>query len=115
MANRRTALAVLFVCAAPLAVSTPPATAQDANPLAGVRMFVDHDSASWHQWRAYRRTGKRRKAELVWKIAREPKEGRMGGRFTRPHFRHKLRRLIRAARRQGSVPVFTVLRAESTG
>jgi len=73
MANRRTALAVLFVCAAPLAVSTPPATAQDANPLAGVRMFVDHDSASWHQWRAYRRTGKRRKAELVWKIAREPK------------------------------------------
>ena len=114
MANRRTALAVLLVCAAALAVSTPPATAQDANPLAGVRMFVDHDSASWHQWRAYRRAGKRHKAALIWKIAREPKAVWVG-RFTRPHFRHKVRRLIRAARRQGSVPVFTVLRAQSTG
>src|SRR5215210_2645118 len=115
MPKRRTALAVLLVvCAAALAVNTPPATAQGANPLAGARLFVDHDSPSWHQWRTYRRAGARHRAALVWKIAREPKALWLG-RFTRPHFKHKVRRLIRAARRQGAVPVFTVMRAESRG
>ena len=74
-------------------MSTPPATAQGGNPLAGVPLFVDHDSPSWHQWRAYRRSGQRHKAALVWKIAREPKALWLG-RFTRPNFRHKVRRLI---------------------
>lgn len=105
---------MLLVLAAALAVSSPPARAQGANPLAGVRLFVDHDSPSWHQWRAYRRAGKRHQAALVWKIAREPKALWLG-RFTRPHFNHKVRRLIQAARHQGSVPVFTVMRAESRG
>jgi len=114
MPTRCFALAALLACAAALAVSTPPATAQGGNPLAGARLFVDHDSPSWHQWRAYRRAGLRHRAALVWKIAREPK-ARWLGRFTRPHFRHKVRRLIHAARRQGSVPVFTVMRAESRG
>jgi endoglucanase len=91
-----------------------PAQSSDSNPLAGVRLFVDHDSPSWHQWRAYRRAGKRHKAALIWRIAREPKALWLG-RFTRPHFKHKVRRLIRGARHQGSVPVFTVLRAQSTG
>jgi endoglucanase len=114
MAKRRTALAVLLVCAAALPASTQPATAQDANPLAGMRLFVDHDSPSWHQWRAYQRAGKRHKAALVWKIAREPKALWLG-RFTRPNFRVKVRRLLDAATSQGAVPVFTVLRAQSTG
>jgi endoglucanase len=114
MPNRRTALAALLALAAALAITAPSATAQGANPLAGVKLFVDHDSPSWHQWRAYRRAGKRHKAALVWKIAREPKALWLG-RFTRPHFKHKVQRLIRAARRQGSIPVFTVLRAQSTG
>jgi hypothetical protein len=73
MPIRRPALAALLACAAALATSPPPATAQAGNPLAGVPLFVDHDSPSWHQWRAYRRTGQRHKAALVWKIAREPK------------------------------------------
>ena len=114
MPKRTAVLAVLLVFTAALAVSTPRAAAQGANPLAGVRLFVDHDSPSWHQWRAYRRAGKRHSAALVWKIAREPKALWLG-RFTRPHFKHKVRRLIRAARRQGAVPVFTVMRAESRG
>ncbi len=114
MPKRSLALAALLACAAALTLSTPSATAQDANPLAGVRLFVDHDSPSWHQWRAYRRTGQRHRAALVWKIAREPKALWLG-RFTRPNFRHKVRRLIVAARRQGAVPVFTVMRAESRG
>jgi endoglucanase len=114
MPIRRLALAALLACAVALAVSTPPATAQGANPLAGVPLFVDHGSPSWHQWRVYRHRGQRHKAALVWKIAREPRALWLG-RFTRPHFRHKVRRLIRAAGRQGSVPVFTVMRAESRG
>jgi endoglucanase len=114
MPKRSLALAALLVCAAVLTFNSPPASAQGGSPLAGVRLFVDHGSPSWHQWRAYRRRGQRHKAALVWKIAREPKAVWVG-RFTRPHFRHKVRRLIVAARRQGAVPVFTVLRAESRG
>src|SRR5687767_5613014 len=114
MPIRRFALAALLACAVALAMSTPPASAQSGNPLAGVPLFVDHKSPSWHQWRVYRRSGQRHKAALVWKIAREPKALWLG-RFTRPNFKHKVRRLIRAARRQGSVPVFTVMRAESRG
>ena len=35
------------------------------------------------------------------------------GRFTRPHFRKKVRSLVVAAKRQGTVPLFTVMRAVS--
>ena len=114
MPKRCLALAALLACAAAVSVSTPPASAQSGNPLAGVRLFVDHHSPSWHQWRVYRHRGQRHKAALVWKIAREPRALWLG-RFTRPHFRHKVRRLIVAAQQQGSVPVFTVMRAESRG
>ena len=103
----------LLLVAAPAAVPAQ-AGAQAGNPLAGVRLFVDRDSPSWHQWRAYRRRGQARKAALVWKIAREPKAIWLG-RWTRPNFRKKVRRLIVAAKRQGAVPVFTVMRAQSSG
>ena len=116
MARGRVSLVVLlFLLAgtAALARGAPPAPAQaPGNPLAGVRLFVDHDSPSWHQWRVYRHRGRRGRAALVWKIAREPK-ALWVGRFTRPHFRKKVRRLIVAARRQGAVPVLTVMRAVS--
>jgi hypothetical protein len=112
MPKRRTALAVLLVLAAAVAVSAPPATAQDANPLAGVRLFVDQDSPSWHQWQAYTRAGDARKADLIWKIAREPKAIWVG-RFTSPNFHVKVRRIIDPAEQQGSVPILTVLRAQS--
>jgi endoglucanase len=115
MARVRVGLVVAVCVAALLSGGTAEVPAQSGgNPLAGVRLFVDHDSPSWHQWRAYRRSGQRRKAALVWKIARQPKALWIG-RFTRPHFRKKVRRLIVAARRQGAVPVFTVMRAVSNG
>jgi endoglucanase len=85
-----------------------------AIPLAGLRFYVDRDSPSWHQWQAYNRSGQRRKADLIWKIAREPKALWLG-RFTRPNFRVKVRRLIDPAAAQGTVPIFTVLRAQATG
>ena len=88
--------------------------AQSPNPLAGVRFYVDPNAPSNLQWQAYRRSGQERKAALVWKIAREPKSLWLG-RFTRPNFNVKVRRLIDPARAQGAVPIFTVLRAEATG
>jgi endoglucanase len=91
-----------------------PAQSSGGNPLAGVRFFVDADSPAWEQWRAYQRSGQQGKADLVWKIAREPRALWLG-RFTRPNFHVKVRRLIDAAAADGSVPIFTVLRAQSTG
>jgi endoglucanase len=105
---------LLLLVAAAAAVAPARAAAQGGNPLAGLRLFVDHDSESWHQWRSYRRRGKARKAALIWRIAREPKAIWLG-RWTRPNFRVKVRRLIVAAGRQNAVPVFTVMRAQSNG
>ena len=93
--------------------SSAPAQSFDSNPLAGVRFFVDRDSPSWRQWQAYERAGQRDKADLIWKIAREPRALWLGA-FTRPNFAIKVRRLIDSARQQGEVPIFTVLRAEAT-
>jgi endoglucanase len=84
------------------------------NPLEGLQFFVDQESPAWQQWEAYRRTGQPGRANLIWKIAREPRALWLGA-FTRPRFAFKVRRLIDAARAQGTVPIFTVLRAEATG
>ena len=66
------------------------------------------------QWRSFNRRGQDRKADLIWKIAREPKALWLG-RFTRPNFAVKVRRLIDPAKARGEVPIFTVLRAQATG
>ena len=66
------------------------------------------------QWRSFNRRGQDKKADLIWKIAREPKALWLG-RFTRPNFAVKVRRLIDPAKARGEVPIFTVLRAEATG
>ncbi len=71
--------------------SSAPAQTIDSNPLAGVRFYVDRDSPSWNQWQAYERSGQHDKADLIWKIAREPKALWLG-RFTRPNFHVKVRR-----------------------
>jgi hypothetical protein len=91
-----------------------PAQSSESNPLAGVQLYVDRDSPSWEQWQAYERAGETAKANLIWKIAREPRAMWLG-RFTRPNFHVKVRRLIDAAVADGAVPLFTVLRAQSTG
>jgi endoglucanase len=111
MLRLRTHLALLLLIGL---VPASTAHAQDGpNPLEGVKLFVDQDSPSWNQWRAYQRAGDTGKADLIWKIAREPKAVWLG-RFTRPNFAVKVRRLLDAAKAQGAVPFFTVLRAQST-
>ncbi|HVD56334.1 MAG TPA: glycoside hydrolase family 6 protein, partial [Thermoleophilaceae bacterium] len=112
----------LALCLLGLALSASPGAASDPrgvapaspNPLEGLQFFVDQESPAWQQWEAYRRTGQPGKANLIWKIAGQPR-GLWLGTFTRPRFAFKVRRLIDAARAQGTVPIFTVLRAEATG
>ena len=67
-----------------------------------------------NEWRHLERTGQHGKADLIWKIASQPKALWLG-RFTRPNFSVKVRRLIDPARDRGEVPIFTVLRAQATG
>jgi endoglucanase len=86
----------------------------DTNPLAGLQFYVDHGSPSWLEWGHLTRSGQRQKADLIWKIAREPKAVWVG-RFTSPNFRVKVRRIFDGAHEQGAVPILTVLRAQSTG
>jgi endoglucanase len=117
MRGVRASVLFLLAVGVPLLAPGPtraPAQSSESNPLAGLRLYVDQESPSWQQWRAYDRSGQRQKADLIWKIAREPKALWLG-RFTRPNFHIKVRRLVDAARAQGAVPVFTVLRAQSTG
>ena len=108
-------VAAIFAGAALLLGGTSSASAGplESNPLAEVKLFVDHDTPAWYQWRAYRSSGQKAKAALIWKIAREPRALWLG-RFTRPNFDVKVRQRIDAARAQGSVPVFTVMRAQAT-
>jgi endoglucanase len=94
----------------------PSALAQDArgidpaspNPLAGQRLFVDHQQPSWRQWRSYRKKGMKAREGLMWRIAREPKF-RWFGRFNKPATK-EVREYIRRAERAGEVPLIATLR-----
>jgi endoglucanase len=111
MLGLRTVLVLLLLTVAAFPAS---AAAQDPDPLEGVTFYNDPSSPSMDQWRALRRAGEDRKADLVWRIAREPKALWLG-RFTRPNFAVKVRRLIDPAKARGEVPIFTVMRAQATG
>jgi endoglucanase len=110
-------LVTLLLAVAAVVVATTrgaDAEAQNSgNPLEGVRFFVDRESPSWQEYEALRRSGQTAKADLIWKIAREPKNLWIGS-FTRPNFEGKVRDLLDRAGADGAVPLFTVLRAEST-
>jgi endoglucanase len=115
MRNLHRHLIVLTIATALLAGAVPTASAQtSANPLAGLRFYNDPESFAMQSWRSLSRSGQRAKADLIWKIAREPKALWLG-RFTRPNFRVKVRRLIDPAVARGETPIFTVLRAQATG
>ena len=83
------------------------------NPLEGITMYSDPEAPALKSWRHLQREGKTRQADLIWKIAREPRAVWVG-RFTRPRFHLKVRRIIDSAKSRGAVPVIAVLRAEST-
>ena len=87
---------------------------QEPNPLAGLTFYNDPESPSMQEWRHLERMGDHAKADLIWKIAGQPKALWLG-RFTRPNFAVKVRRLIDPAKARGEVPIFSVLRAQATG
>ena len=118
MLRHRNILLTLALAAAALG------TVSTAAPAARAQTAPTRSRASASTWTTTRPRGssgsptgvpaRPRKADLIWKIAREPRALWLG-RFTRPNFRVKVRRLIDPARAEGSVPIFTVLRAEATG
>ena len=96
-------LAVLLAVAAAIVPATggaAPARPADVNPLAGLNFYVDHTSPSWLEWEHLTRSRQQGKADLIWKIAREPKAVWVG-RFTSPNFNVKVRRIIDGAQSQG--------------
>jgi endoglucanase len=109
-----TLLAAVLVLAAAAGSGRSAQPGGSANPLEGLELFVDRESPSWLQWQAFTRAGKTREADLIWKIAREPKNIWLG-RFTKPRFAFKVRTIIDRAKAEGAVPLFTVLRAQSVG
>ncbi len=109
-----------LVCAALLAAA-PPAAAQlpdprgvdplGVNPLLGQAWHVPTgDHPAWRQYRRYLRQGKRHRADLVWKIAREPKFQWFGA-FTRPHMGRKITRYFDSVP-AGTLPQMVVMRHE---
>jgi len=105
---------LLSACAVVLGSGvSAPAQTGDENPLAGLRFYVDQESSSMEQYRALQRSGQQSRADLVWRIAREPKSVWVG-RFTSPNFQVKVLRIFDNAHAQGAVPILTVLRAQST-
>ena len=107
-------VAMALAAVVPAAGSSRPARSSDVNPLAGLRFYVDRESPSWLEWEHLKRSGQSEKADLIWKIAREPKAVWVG-RFTSPNFRVKIRRILDGAAAQDAVPILTVLRAQATG
>jgi endoglucanase len=116
MRNQLILLLAIAALALPAGAAADPrgVAPSEPNPLAGLTFYNDPESPSMQQWRSLQRAGKNHEADLIWKIAREPKALWLG-RFTRPNFAVKVRRLIDPAKALGQVPIFTVLRAQSTG
>jgi endoglucanase len=108
------ALAAALLPATASAAGSRGVSPSDPNPLAGLTFYNDPASPSMQSWRYLQHRGQHAKADLIWKIASQPKALWLG-RFTRPNFSIKVRRLIDPARERGEVPILTVLRAQSTG
>ena len=66
---------LLLVCVLML-VWAPTAYAQDLdgpNPLEGITLYNDPEAPAMSSWRHLQRQGRTRQADLIWKIAREPR------------------------------------------
>ncbi|HYY83111.1 MAG TPA: hypothetical protein VE686_01270, partial [Beijerinckiaceae bacterium] len=76
-------LLVLIGALFPGAVAADPrgVDPDEPNPLAGLTFYNDPESPSMQQWRHLQRMGEQQKADLIWKIAGQPKALWLG-RFT---------------------------------
>jgi endoglucanase len=121
-ASRNAVIAVvalaLSVMAAPAAVAQGPSDRdpqgvdpQEPNPLEGLRFFVDHEAPAWRQYLYYRSHHRGAAAAQIWKLAREPKF-RWYGRWDH-NLTERVHDYVGRARRDGSVPLMAVMRAQS--
>jgi endoglucanase len=80
------------------------------NPLVGQRWFVDPREPAWQSYVSYARHGRRDLAELMWRVAREPRF-RWFGRWTGPDVAAKVRSYLgcAGALQPGSVPLMVVM------
>jgi endoglucanase len=81
------------------------------NPLVGTKWFVDRMEPAYSDWRRYTRAGQSGKADLIWKLASEPRF-RWFGRFTRPRMKKKVRGFLDRVQcdQPGAVPFMAVMR-----
>jgi endoglucanase len=88
----------------------------DPNPLRGQRWYVDPREPAWRSYVGHRRRGQRAKAELMWRVAREPRF-RWFGRWTGPDMGSNVRTYLRcvAAVQPGAVPLMVVMRHQGRG
>jgi len=81
------------------------------NPLLGLRYFVDRMEPAYMDWARFKRTGQQSKADMIWKLAREPRF-RWFGKFTRPNMKKKVRGFLDRVQcdQPGTVPLMVVMR-----
>jgi len=98
------------------AVDARGVAADAPNPLTGLQFFVDPAEPAWQQWASLRRGGLQADADLVWKIASQPKF-RWFGRWTRPNMTKKVREYLNCVHvlQPGAVPEMVVMRAQAKG
>ncbi len=105
-------LAVLLALAPSASAQTADPRGVDpasANPLLGTSWYVPQgDHPAWRQYRRYVRRGQSHRAELMSKVASQPKFSWFG-RFTRPRMGRKLRQYFDAVP-AGQIPLMTVMR-----
>src|SRR5215208_1122039 len=86
------------------------------NPLLGQRFFVDRMEPAYMQWARWKRGGENSHADMIWKLAREPRF-RWFGKFTRPRMQKKVRGYLDRVQcdQPGSVPLMAVMRHQGKG
>jgi endoglucanase len=105
----------------PLAGCRPPSAGVDPrgvdpaspNPLTALRFFVDTRNPAWQQYRWYRSRGRKWAADMMWRVAREPKF-KWFGRWSRP-VGAAVGQFIATAQHRGEVPLMTVMRHQGRG
>jgi endoglucanase len=85
------------------------------NPLRGLRWYVDPLEPAFRSYRTFQARRRPQSAELMWRVAREPRF-RWFGRWDRP-VRRRVRNYLRcaAAVQPGAVPLMVVMRHQGKG
>ena len=86
------------------------------NPLLGQRFFLDRMEPAYMQWVRWKRAGETTRANIIWKLAREPRF-RWFGKFTAPRMQKKIRGYLDRVQcdQPGTVPLMVVMRHQGKG